>query len=91
MFETILRVQCGLDPARPVLAGVSGGPDSLCLLDILHTAGYQVIVAHFNHQLRPEAGQEADSVSARAGRLGLAYVTDSADVRTYARDRKSVV
>ncbi|MGD0751803.1 MAG: tRNA lysidine(34) synthetase TilS [Anaerolineales bacterium] len=85
MFETILRVQCGLDPARPVLAGVSGGPDSLCLLDILHTAGYQVIVAHFNHQLRPEAGQEADSVSARAGRLGLAYVTDSADVRTYAR------
>jgi tRNA(Ile)-lysidine synthase len=84
MLETILRDQCGLDPARPVLAGVSGGPDSLCLLDILHTAGYKVIVAHFNHQLRPEAGQEADSVSARAGRLGLAFVTDAADVRAYA-------
>jgi tRNA(Ile)-lysidine synthase len=83
MLETILRDQCGLDPAKPVLAGVSGGPDSLCLLDILHTAGYQVIVAHFNHRLRPEADQEADSVSARAGRLGLPFVTDSADVRAY--------
>jgi len=84
MLETILRDQCGLDPARPVLAGVSGGPDSLCLLDILHNAGYRVIVAHFNHQLRPEAGQEASSVSARAGSLGLAFVTDSADVHAYA-------
>ena len=84
MLETILRDQCGLDPARPVLAGVSGGPDSLCLLDILHAAGYRVIVAHFNHQLRPEASQEAESVSARAGSLGLSFETDSADVRAYA-------
>jgi len=84
MLETILRDQCRLDPARPVLAGVSGGPDSLCLLDILHKAGYRVIVAHFNHQLRPEASQEADSVSARAGRLCLPFVSDCADVRAYA-------
>ena len=45
---------------------------------ILHKAGYRVIVAHFNHQLRPEAGQEADSVSARARSLDLAFVTDEA-------------
>jgi tRNA(Ile)-lysidine synthase len=84
MLETILRDQCGLDPARPVLAGVSGGPDSLCLLYILHTAGYQVVVAHFNHQLRPEASQEAESVSARAASLGLPFISDCADVRAYA-------
>jgi tRNA(Ile)-lysidine synthase len=84
MLESILQKQCGLDPARPVLAGVSGGPDSLCLLDILHTAGYRVIVAHFNHQLRPEANQEADSVSARARSLGLAFTSDTADVHAHA-------
>ena len=84
MLEAVLRDQCGLDPARPVLAGVSGGPDSLCLLDILHNAGYRVIVAHFNHRLRPEASQEAEAVAARAANLGLAFVSDSADVRTYA-------
>ncbi len=65
MLETILLNQCGLDPAKPVLAGVSGGADSLCLLGILQEAGYRVIVAHFNHQLRPEADLEAVSVSER--------------------------
>ena len=84
MLETILRDQCGLDPARPVLAGVSGGPDSLCLLEVLHSAGYRVIVAHFNHRLRPEASQEAEAVSALAGSLGLPFIGDSADVRAYA-------
>jgi len=84
MLETVLRDQCGLDPNRPVLAGVSGGPDSLCLLDILRTAGYRVILAHFNHQLRPEAGQEADSVSNLARSLGLPFAGACADVRAYA-------
>src|SRR5512143_647022 len=62
MLEAILRERCGLDPRRPVVAGVSGGPDSLCLLDILHQSGYSVIVAHFNHQLRLEAAAEAEAV-----------------------------
>ncbi len=84
MLEAVLRDHCKLDKARPVLAGVSGGPDSFCLLDILYKAGYQVVVAHFNHQLRPEADMEAGSVSARAGSLCLPYVTDSADVHAYA-------
>ena len=84
MLETILQNQCGLDPARPVLVGVSGGPDSLCLLGILQEAGYAVIVAHFNHQLRPEADPEAAAVSTRADQLGLPFVSDSADVRHYA-------
>jgi tRNA(Ile)-lysidine synthase len=84
MLELILRDQCKLDPRRPVLAGISGGPDSLCLLDVLRAAGYPVIVAHFNHKLRPEADRESASVSGRARTLGLPFVTDSADVRAYA-------
>ncbi len=85
MLKTILQDQCKLDPEKPVLAGVSGGPDSLCLLGILQEAGYRVIVAHFNHQLRPEADLEAASVSERARLLGLPFVGDSADVRDYAK------
>jgi tRNA(Ile)-lysidine synthase len=87
MLETILLNQCGLDPKKPVLAGVSGGPDSLCLLGILHEAGYRVIVAHFNHQLRPEAELESKSVSELAKRLGLPFVSDCADVRSYAQEQ----
>ncbi len=84
MLEEILRFECQLDPARPVLAGVSGGPDSLCLLDVLHRAGYRLIVAHYNHKLRPEADLEADSVAERARTLGLPFLTEAGDVRGFA-------
>jgi tRNA(Ile)-lysidine synthase len=84
MLEKFLRQQCGLDPQKPVLVGVSGGPDSLCLLDILHSAGYSLVVAHFNHRLRPEADSEAASVAGLAQELGLPFVTDSADVHRVA-------
>ena len=80
----LLRAPCQLDLTRPLLVGVSGGPDSLCLLDLLHAAGYRVIVAHFNHRLRPEADLEAEAVSGRARTMGLPFVTESADVRGYA-------
>src|SRR5512136_536522 len=85
MLETILQERCELEPGKPVLVGVSGGADSLCLLGILREAGYQVIVAHFNHQLRPEADLEAAAVSELAHRLDLPFVTDGADVRAYAQ------
>ncbi|MEW6093402.1 MAG: tRNA lysidine(34) synthetase TilS [Chloroflexota bacterium] len=83
----ILRTRCKLDPALPVLAGVSGGADSLCLLGVLHEAGYPVIVAHFNHKLRPEADLESAAVAERARTLGLPFVIDSADVRAWADQR----
>ncbi len=85
MLEDVLRAACQLDPARPVLAGISGGPDSLCLLDVLHAAGYRVIVAHFNHQLRPEADREAAAVAGQARTLNLPFVTEAGDVRQFAR------
>jgi tRNA(Ile)-lysidine synthase len=87
MLKTILQEKCGLDMAKPVLAGVSGGPDSLCLMDMLRTAGYRVIVAHFNHQMRPEADMEAASVSELAHNLNLLFVTGSAHVRSYAEEQ----
>lgn len=83
-LETILRQECGLDPALPVVAGVSGGADSLCLLGVLRQAGYRVCVAHFNHRLRPEAEREAAAVEALARRLDLDFVTESADVGGFA-------
>ncbi len=83
-IEFILCDECGLTPNQPVLAGVSGGPDSLCLLDILHRSGYEVVVAHFNHRLRPEADREASSVSGLATSLGLPFETASADVHAHA-------
>jgi tRNA(Ile)-lysidine synthase len=88
-IESILRDECGLVKDRPIIVGVSGGPDSLCLLETLRQAGYLIIVAHFNHQLRPEAGQDARMVEKTAARLMLGCSIDGADVRAYA-DQESL-
>ena len=83
-IQSILSEQCRLSRDYPVIAGVSGGPDSLCLMSILRKAGYHVIVAHFNHKLRPDADTDANIVEQTAARLNLASVIESGDVRAFA-------
>jgi tRNA(Ile)-lysidine synthase len=77
----------GLHPTRPVLVGVSGGPDSLCLLDALHRLGYPVIAAHFNHQLRENAEADAVFVQATATRMGIPFAGGAGDVTRFSRAR----
>ena len=59
-----------------VLVAVSGGPDSVTLLDVLGwlraSLGFVVSVAHVHHDLRPEADDEAEVVCRLCERLGVA-------------------
>ena len=87
-IQSILREQCGLSPEQPVIVGVSGGPDSLCLMSIVRKAGYHAIVAHFNHKLRPDADADANIVEQTAARLNLVSVIESGEVRAYADEQK---
>jgi len=75
---------CGLERDRPLLAAVSGGPDSLFLLDSLWRLGFPLIVAHLNHGLRPEAAQEAEAVGQAAQARGLPFVPGWRDVNAWA-------
>ena len=91
MLENIpstLRELCGLRHDLPIIVGVSGGPDSLCLMSILRKAGYHAIVAHFNHKLRPDAAADANIVEQTAARLNLVSVIESGEVRLYADQEK---
>jgi len=45
-----------------ILVGVSGGPDSISLLNILLELGYSVCVAHVNHGLRENANLDEQFV-----------------------------
>lgn len=74
-----------------MLVGFSGGPDSLCLLDVLHRAGFAVTAAHFDHRLRAESGQDADAAQALADRLGVPFIAGSRDVAAYARQEKQTL
>lgn len=68
--------------------GVSGGPDSICLLDLLHQNGYLVIAAHLDHQLRNESGAEARRVAGLAESLGVKFVSEACDVCEFSAEYK---
>src|SRR5688572_21249387 len=87
-LEKILEEECGLVKDKPIIVGVSGGPDSLCLMDTLRQAGYPVIVAYFDHKLRPESHLDGHMVEKTATRLMLQCVIDGADVQAHADDNK---
>ena len=84
VLEFILEHQCQLDRQRPVLVGVSGGPDSLCLMDVLARTGHSIIVAHLNHGLRLEADSEALRVQQYARLLDVPFILEKTDVAVIA-------
>ena len=85
-IESVFRNNCKLTPNRPVLVGVSGGPDSLCLMESLRQAGYPVIVAHFNHNLRPDSDMEANTLEQTVSRKMVASIFANGDVRGFAEN-----
>ena len=80
-----------LSPDLPIIVGVSGGADSLCLLGKLHEAGYPLIVAHFDHQLHPNSGEDAGFVEGIASQFDLPFVCGSDNVSAYAKKHKETI
>jgi tRNA(Ile)-lysidine synthase len=85
-----------LRPGSALVVGVSGGPDSLCLLHLLSRLAAELAhesemalrlhVAHLNHSLRgAEADADAAFVAALAFEWGLPCTVARADVATLAR------
>lgn len=51
-----------LAKSKLYIIGVSGGPDSLFLLDNLRRAEYRIIVAHVNYKKRIESDQDENLI-----------------------------
>ncbi len=75
-----------------VVAGVSGGPDSVAMLHALVRLSkdqrFRVIVAHFDHALRPESSNDACFVCELADKLGLEYRSEIGCVSEYAFSKR---
>jgi tRNA(Ile)-lysidine synthase len=56
-----------------IVVGVSGGPDSICLLHVLYTLGYNLCVAHINHGLRDNAVVEENFVQDYCNKLNIPF------------------
>ncbi len=84
-----------INPREKVVVAVSGGPDSVVLLHALRRLaeeiGCSLHVAHFDHGLRPESGEDAAYVRALAGSLGVPCTVGEGRVRERAaRERLSL-
>jgi tRNA(Ile)-lysidine synthase len=82
-----------LKPGERVGVAVSGGPDSILLLDFMEQLsrdiGMLVGVAHFNHRLRgSDSKADEEFVSRRAKELGLEFFRGEADVQQIARSKR---
>jgi len=84
----LIQYEGKLDAMALLLVGISGGPDSLCLLHALHTLGYNLVAAHVNHGLRPEADEEAQMVKLFTGELGVEFISSKVDILSYVDEYK---
>ncbi len=84
-FIQYLYQNCLVKSGDFLLVGVSGGADSICLLDLLQKAGNKVIVANYNHHLRPESDTDSVFVKQVADSYDLEFVQGSGDVSQFSR------
>lgn len=82
-----------ISPNDKIIVAVSGGVDSIVLLDILNELKNQLkielIVAHFNHKLRgAESDEDEEFVKRFTSELGLECYVGSEDTREYCNKKK---
>lgn len=89
--KTVTRLRL-IEPGDKVLVAFSGGQDSMVLLELLlelrRDMPIGIVVAHFNHRLRPDAGDDEAFAKAAARKRRLPVITGSRNVRLYAKRRR---
>ncbi len=82
-----------IEKSGPLMVGVSGGADSVCLLHVFFQLrdelDLDLHVVHLNHQLRgAESDADAEYVSHLAQKLGIAATIQKRDVRRYQDEKR---
>lgn len=87
--ETIIQFQM-LTEGDTVVVGVSGGPDSICLLDVLDRLtedfSIRLQVVHVNHMLRQEAQEEEQYVETLCRQRKIPCRIFHEDMKVYATE-----
>jgi tRNA(Ile)-lysidine synthase len=85
-FEKAIADGGWLATGCTIVVGVSGGPDSLCLLHLFRRLRDEsrrdvtVIAAHLDHGIREESAEDACFVASLAAGWGVAYAGERVDV-----------
>ena len=75
-----------------IVCGVSGGPDSISMLNILNEIkekfDFEIYVAHVNHMIREEANEDQKYVQDYCEKKGIQYFVKIIDVKEFATNHK---
>lgn len=90
--DNFIRENKVLTPGNRLVVAVSGGPDSVCLLHIMHRLsqswGWSLVVAHLEHGLRGASSLgDALFVQSMAARLGWPVVIERRDINAIINER----
>ena len=83
-----------IESGDKIVVGVSGGPDSMCLLDILikvcqnSPSPLAIVVAHVNHMIRDEANEEEEFVKKFCEKNDIEFYAKRIDVKKIANTNK---
>ncbi|MBQ8379445.1 MAG: tRNA lysidine(34) synthetase TilS [Clostridia bacterium] len=81
-----------IETGDKVVVGVSGGPDSICLLNVLNNLKkdfkIDIFVAHINHMIREEADIETEYVQEFCEKIGVECFTKRVNVIKLSEESK---
>ena len=97
VLETIKKYEM-IKNGDKIILGVSGGPDSIAMLNILYNLKpvfkqkydieFDIVVAHVNHMIRDEAKQDEEFVKKNCEKLGIQFYVKSIDILKIAHNNK---
>ena len=95
ILQTIIKYNM-IESGEGIVIGVSGGPDSICLLNTLIEINkdekidlkFKIYVAHINHMIRKEAWEETAYVEKFCAKNNLQCFIKMQDVKKTAQDLK---
>ncbi len=86
--KTIEILKKHLTQKDTVIAGISGGPDSIFLLHFLAQLPIKIIVAHLNHSIRSESDKEEQFVKNIAEKENLIFESEKKDIQSLSKKQK---
>ncbi len=88
MKQVLEKLRGLLKENDTIVVGTSGGPDSMCLVDLLlklkDELNLKIVIAHVNHKLRIQSEEEKDFVKGFAEEHGLPF--EYMEIKEYSHD-----
>lgn len=91
IFETIKKYQL-IESGDRIVLGVSGGPDSICMLKILNELkqelNFEIFVAHINHGIRENAKLDEEYVLDFCNKIDIECFVLKTNIKEFAKTNK---